>query len=76
MSKYARVFLKGEPMRWFDMPLDTGSSFHAFCAQMRFEGFVMSNTGFIVYDQVRAVMLIETTQPSSFGLGTQTVGQA
>ena len=77
MKKYARVFLKGEPMRWFDFPLDANDNLFAFVAQMRFEGYALSQQGMIVYDEVRAVMLIETATPMMSGLGGMApVGQA
>lgn len=70
MNKYVRVFIKGDPVRWFDFPLLTGSNFHSFVMQARFEGFVIGQTGYIVHDEIKAMMLIETAQPSNnLGLG-------
>ena len=61
MKKYCRVFLKGEPMRWFDFPMaDDAADLFAFMAQTRFEGFASSAKGFIAYDEIRAAMFIET----------------
>jgi hypothetical protein len=76
MKKYCRVFLKGEPMRWFDFPLDPNGTLFAFVAQMRFEGYAMSEAGMIVYDEVRAVMLIQTMTPSMGLSGMMPAGQA
>lgn len=75
MNKYVRVFLKGEPVRWFDFPLLTGN-FHSFVMQARFEGFVIGQTGYIVHDEIKAMMLIETAQPiNNLGM-MQPAGQA
>ena len=57
MSQFVRVFLKGEPVRWFDYPLPTGHNFKAFVMQVRFEGFVLGDFGYIVNDEIRGMML-------------------
>lgn len=68
MNQFVRVFLKGEPMRWFDFPLQTGSSFHVFVSQARFEGFVVSSTGYIVHDEIRAMMLCQGAAQAGLGM--------
>ena len=76
MNKYVRVFLKGDPVRWFDFPLTGQANFHAFVMQARWEGFVLGTHGYIVHDEVRAMMLVEGVQPTS-NLGfMQPAGQA
>lgn len=75
MNQFVRVFMKGEPMRWFDFPLPTGSSFHAFAAQARFEGFVIGDAGYIVYDEIRAMMLCHGAAQVGLGM-MQPAGQA
>ena len=57
MNQFVRVFLKGTPVRWFDFPLATGSNFHSFVMQARFEGFVIGAQGYIVHDEIKAMML-------------------
>jgi hypothetical protein len=68
MKNYVRVFLKGEPMRWFDFPIEQGGTLFAFNAQALFEGFAIGATGMIAYDQIRCMMLIQTATPT-LGLG-------
>lgn len=75
MNQYVRVFLKGEPVRWFDFALQTGGNFHAFVMQARFEGFVIGTHGYIVHDEIKAMMLCQGAP--SIGLGMmQAAGQA
>ena len=76
MSSYIRVFLKGEPPRWFDFPLATGSNFHSFVMQARFEGFVINAHGYIVHDEIKAMMLCQgAVAPGNLGL-MQAAGEA
>lgn len=76
MNQFVRVFLKGEPMRWFDFPLSPGGNFHSFVAQARFEGFVLGTRGYIVHAEIRAMMLCqgELLPPQSWVVGG--MGQA
>lgn len=76
MKKYARVFLKGDPVRWFDFPLQDGGTLIAFIGQSRFEGGALMEHGWIAYDQFAAVMLIQTTAPSVPQWAMQPQGQA
>ena len=76
MSSYVRVFLKGEPPRWFDFPLATGSNFHSFVMQARFEGFILGSHGYVVHDEIKAMMLIQTAEPVQTLHGLAPVGQA
>ena len=62
MKKYVRIFLKGEPVRWFDFPIAEGANFHSFIMQMRFEGYVLGELGYIVHDEVRGAMLIQLAE--------------
>jgi hypothetical protein len=76
MNKYVRVFLKGEPVRWFDFPLTGQATFHSFVMQARFEGYVLGVHGYIVHNEIKGMMLIETAQPTT-NLGfVQPAGQA
>lgn len=74
MNQYVRVFLKGEPVRWFDLPLQTGN-FHAFVMQARFEGFVIGQYGYIVHEEIRAMMLCSGTPQQGLS-GMTPAGQA
>lgn len=80
MKKFVRVFLKGEPVRWFDFQLADNANLHLFVMQMRFEGFAINSHGYIVESEVKACMLIETasdlTKAQQWLGGVQTVGQA
>jgi hypothetical protein len=62
VKKFVRVFLKGEPVRWFDFPIPEGGNFHSFIMQMRFEGYVLGEAGYIVHDEVRGAMLIQLAE--------------
>ena len=76
MNNYVRVFLKGEPVRWFDFPLAAGGNFRAFVMQARFEGFIINEFGYVVHEEVKAIILFQTATPT-VGLGTMMpAGQA
>ena len=75
MHPYVRVFLKGEPVRWFDFPTE-GKSFHSFVMQARFEGFIVGETGYLVHDQVLGMMLIHVDKPTQTLHGMVAAGQA
>ena len=78
MKKYARVFLKGEPIRWFDFPLnDASTGIFEFIGQARHEGGAIMQYGFIPWDCFGPVMFISTSIAPvmpSWAMGT--VGQA
>jgi hypothetical protein len=52
MSKYCRVFIKGEPLRWFDFPYQQGETFVSFFMKSRFEGMFMGEIGAVPYDSM------------------------
>jgi hypothetical protein len=68
MNQFVRVFMKGEPVRWFDFTLITGSNFRSFVLQARFEGFVLGTTGYIVHDEIKAMMLCQGTPQAGLGM--------
>jgi len=77
MKKYARVFLKGEPIRWFDFPLPEGGNILSFLGQARHEGGAMMEFGFIPWDCFGPVMIIQTEAPPVMpGWANQPAGQA
>ena len=65
MKKFVRVYLKGDPLRWVDLPLpDETQNLFGFIGQMRFEGYVCAPKIYIPLDEVRGVSLIELGEPS------------
>ena len=74
-SNFVRVFLRGEPVRWFDFPLATGTRFQDFVMQTRFEGFVIGEFGYIVHEEVRAMMLCKGAPTQGLQV-MQAAGQA
>lgn len=77
MKKYARVFLKGEPIRWFDFPLPDNGSLFNFIGQARHEGGAIMEHGWIAWDSFASVMLIQLADvPALPAWAAQPAGQA
>ena len=77
MKKYARVFLRGDTVRWFDFPLVENGTLLGFIGQARHEGGALMDYGFIPWDCFGPVMLIQTTELSALPVwANQPAGQA
>jgi hypothetical protein len=76
MNSYVRVFLKGEPKRFVDFPLEAGITFPGFVRQVKFEGYALGSHICIMDDQIAAMMLVQTTAPMQTLHGMAPTGQA
>jgi hypothetical protein len=64
MAKFARVVMKGEPIRWFDYPVQRDLA--VFILGTKLQGGVMPDglaQVWIPWDEIRCVFQIETDQP-------------
>ena len=69
MKTFCRVFLKGEPVRWFDFPIANAAAFLPFISQMRFEGFATTDRAYIALSEVAGAVVMEmpdSEQPIDF----------
>lgn len=61
MNKYCRVFLKGDPLRWFDFPYGPNETFASKVMSARFEGIFMGDIGCIPWESMFCCCEIQRT---------------
>ncbi len=61
-----RIFIKPNGSQWFDFPMSEGMDLPRIMANVRTEGMIMSDKGFVPYDSIHFGAVLEIMgQPSA-----------